>query len=628
MPNGYTGKVLRVDLSSGKTSIDEHDDVFYRTYGGGAGMIAYYLLKEVPPSVDALGPDNHLIVANGPLTGIPVGGTGRNCIGGKSPLTGGFGQADVGGYFGSELKRAGWDGIVVTGVSDKPVYLSIVDDEIEIRDAAHLWGKTSGPTEDTIREELGDKGMRFALIGPPGEKLSNIAGIIVDKSRAAGRTGMAAVMGSKMLKAIAVRGHSNVQVADPEPFKGMAKWVNKAQHERIPTFQPHGTNGGLKSFHDFGGLPTRHFELGHFEDGWENISGERMTEDILLKNETCFACTIRCKRVVEVKDGNYDVSPEYGGPEYETVGAVGSNCEVDDLEAIAYASQLCNEYGLDTIGAGMAISTAMSWWEAGIIDASDTGGIELKFGNAEAMVAMVLQIANREGFGDILANGSAKAAEIVGKGAADHVVAIKGGDFPMHEPRLKNAIGVGFSVSPTGADHNHSIHDTMFTGPGWNMDRANAWGIYEPMEATDLSADKMRLFAAQSNWCWAKNTIGMCIFLPWDLEHITAMMAAATGWNYSSYELMQLGERVVTMARIYNTRAGFTAADDSMPERIFKPFKSGPLAGFQYPRDEWEEGKRVYYGLMGWDDQGIPTRDAVIAQGLGEFADAIESVVA
>ena len=628
MPNGYTGKILRVDLTNGEISIDRHNDVFYRTFVGGAGIIAYYLLKEVPATVDPLGPENHLIIANGVLTGIPVGGTGRNAIGAKSPLTGGWGEADVGGYFGSELKRAGWDGIVFTGASDKPVYLHIEDDEVEIRDAAHLWGLTSGPTEDTLREELGDKGTRFALIGPPGEKLSNIAGIIVDKSRAAGRTGMAAVMGSKKLKAIAVRGHSSVPVADPAPFKDMARWVSKSQHERIPTFQPHGTNGGLKALHDFGGLPTRHFEYGDYEDGWQNISGERMTDDILLKNETCFACTIRCKRVVEVKDGDYEVSPEYGGPEYETIAAVGSNCQINDLEAIAYASQLCNEWGMDTIGVGMAISTAMSWWDAGIIDDSDTGGIELKFGNTEAMVTMVKQIANREGFGDVLANGSAKAAAIVGNGADQHVIAVKNQDYPMHEPRLKVAMGVGFAVSPTGADHNHSIHDTMFTGPGWNLDRAKTWGIYEALDADDLSAEKVRLFFNQSNWCWAKNTIGMCIFLPWDVDHIVDMMKAATGWNYSSYELMQLGQRVSTMARIYNTQAGFTAEDDSMPEQIFKPFKSGPLAGYQYSRDQWSEGKRIYYRLMGWDEEGIPMRDSAVAQGLGEFADAIAPVTA
>ena len=626
MPNGYTGKVLRVNLSTGDIGIEEHDDAFYRRYGGGAGIIAHNLLSEVPPDADALGSDNNFIAAAGVLTGNPLGGSGRNAFGGKSPLTGGFGEGDVGGYFGAELKRAGWDAVIVSGVADRPVYIAIDDDKAEIKDADGVWGLTTGKTEDALREELGDKKYRFAVCGPAGEKLVRVACVIVDKNRAAGRTGLGAVMGSKKLKAIAVRGSENVTVADPDTTREMARWVSQAWKERSGGLQPFGTAGGVKSLHDFGGLPTHNFELGHF-DNYGTLTGQHMADTILVGNDTCYACPIRCKREVEVTDDDrFEVSREYGGPEYETIGAVASNCDVDDLNATARANQICNEYGMDTIGAGMCVSSAMEWWEKGLIDAGDTGGLEMSFGSAHAMVTMMQQLADREGFGDVIAEGVHRAAEAVGGGAVEEALTIKGQELPMHEPKFKIMLGIGYAVSPTGADHNHSTHDTLFGGDGWNLDRARGWGVSGPLEADEESPEKYGLAFHQSNFRWAQNALGMCAFLPWDPQHLVDITSAATGWKFSQMEYQALGQRVQTMARLYNTLVGFTAADDTLPPRLFRAFESGPLEGYEYPREWWEQGKKVFYSLMGWGSDGIPTREGLMGLGLGEFVDKVPAV--
>ena len=612
MANGYWGKILRVNLTDGKITAETPSDEWYRTYWGGRGMIAYYLLHETAPDVDPLGPDNKFIVAPGVLTGVPFGGAGRNSFGAVSPLTGAYGEGEGGGFFGAELKRAGVDGIVFEGVSPKPVYLYVKDGEAELRDAASIWGKTTGEVEDILQEELGDKRIRVAQCGVAGENKVLLSAVCNDLTHYAGRAGLGAVMGSKRLKAVVARGTMQVPVADPDKVRELARWMVEHWAEKSQGLHDHGTANGLMSLHTSGGLPTRNFLQGHF-DGAEKISGPTMTEQILVDRDTCFACPIRCKRVVKTGPP-HNVDPRYGGPEYETLGSFGSTCYVDDLESIAKANELCNAYGLDTIGTGVAIAFAMECFEHGLITTADTDGIELKFGNADAMVKMVEKIARREGFGNVLADGSKRAAAKIGKGAEQYAIQVKGQEVPMHEPRLKHALGVGYGISPTGADHCHNLHDTGYEK---NVTSVNGWGVLQPMPANYLGPEKVRLLKYQTALRSANNCMVICQFLPWDLQQLDALVAAVTGWNSTQFEMLQVGERAVTMARLFNLRRGFTAKDDKLTERFFQPFKSGPLAGVAVDREAWEKARITYYRMMGWDDEGIPTVERLYELGIG-----------
>lgn len=583
MAYGYNGKILRVDLSSKQMSTEEPGDDFYRLYIGGRGFIGYYLLKELDPGIDALSPDNKLIFATGVVTGGRVGGSGRNSVGAKSPLTGGYGDAEAGGYWGPELKRTGYDAIIIEGKSDKPVYLWIGSDGPELRDASHLWGKTTLETQDAMREELGDKNVKTALIGPAGENQVRLACILNDVTHAYGRTGMGAVMGSKNLKGIAVRGKKPPALADPAKIKEIVSWVNENYSKGM---QMLGTAGGVPGLNRGGGLPTRNFKEGVFEEA-DAISGQTMVDTILINRGTCYACPVKCKRVVKV-DKPYKVNPELGGPEYETIGALGSNCGVGNLAAIAKGNELCNANGLDTIGVGNTISFAMECFEEGIITKEDTGGIELKFGNADAMVKMVEMIAKREGIGDILAEGVKRAAEKLGKGASEFAIHSKGQEFPMHMPRFKPGMGMGYAISPTGADHMQGMHD------------ARSW---------DMGPDKVRSFIYSQYSSSLKNCAGVCVFLPYNQKRLTEVIEALTGWNVTDWELMKAGERSLNLARAFNLRSGITRADEILPKRIHEAFTSGPLEGIGYGEEKLNNAISIYYDMMGWDrETGVPGR--------------------
>ena len=607
MPNGYNGKILRVDLSSGRVKTEEYPENFYRQYFGGSGFIGYFLLKELKPGVEPLSPDNKLIFAAGPLTGVPAGGCGRHSVGGKSPLTGGFGEADSGGYWGAELKMAGFDAIIIEGKAEKPVYLYIQDGKAELKDARHLWGMKTLECQNTIREELGDRQIKVAYIGPGGENLVRFACVMNDLDAAAGRTGMGAVMGSKKLKAIAVRGHQRVSIADATTFKEIAKWIadntpitNKGMHD-------FGTARVVAVLNPVGGLPTLNFKLGSIE-GANKIDGQAMLDTIFVKRRACFACPVQCKREVKV-DKPYVVDPQYGGPEYETIAAFGSDCGITDLPAISKGNELANAYGLDTISCGATIAFAMECFENGLLSTKDTGGIELRFGSTEAMVQLVEQIALRQGFGDTLAEGVARVAKKIGPAAEEYAMHIKGQELPMHEPRLKQGLGIGYAISPTGADHCQNIHDTVYTNIGPMLEALYPFGILEPMAADDLSPAKIRLLKYYSEYMHFLNCAVCCYFVMSlslvGLERLTQLVRAVTGWDTTFFELMKVGERAVNMARVFNLREGFTAKDDTMPKRFFSPQPSGPLKVALDPK-AFEEGKALYYQMMGWPN-GVPT---------------------
>ncbi len=621
MPYGYNGKILRVDLSSGKISIDEPDDYFYRTYFGGTALIAYYLLKELKPGVDPLGPENKLIFAAGPVTGAPMGGTGRNGVGAKSPLTGAFGDSQAGGFFGAELKHAGFDAIIVEGQSPKPVYLLIVDGKAEIKDAGHLWGLNTAEAEATVRAETGEKLLRTAAIGPAGENLVRVACVINDLSHAAGRTGMGAVMGSKKLKLVAVRGRGMMDLAQPEKVKELARYMVEHWKDWALGVNDLGTANGIRGLQASGGLPTRNFREGQFE-GYEKICGEAMRDTILVGRGTCYACPIHCKREVRVGEP-WNVEPNYGGPEYETIGAIGSLCGVDDLGAIAKGSALCNAYSLDTIGTGAIIAFAMECFENGVLNSRDTDGLELRFGNAQAMVQMVENIAHRRGLGAVLAEGSRRAARQIGRGAEKFVLTIKGQELPMHEPRFKQGMGMGFAVSPTGADHCHSIHDTLFEKDTVDMVRIRSMGVLQPLPVQDLSLDKVRLCFYDMTMRHAMNCWVTCLISRWSQEKITEVFQAVTGWNSTYLELNKVGERAASLAQVYNLREGFTSADDLLPKRMHTAFTSGPLAGVSVDEDQLHGAITAYYGMMGWNERGVPTRVKLAELGVAWAADEL-----
>jgi aldehyde:ferredoxin oxidoreductase len=606
MPNGYCGKVLYVDLTAQTTRVEEPAEDFYRMYLGGWAFIAYELLKRAPVGVDPFAPENPLVFATGVASGTPIPGSGRHAVGAKSPLTGAFGEADVGGFWSAELKRAGFDAIVVTGKSEEPVYLWIKDGEVEIRSAQHLWGKETADVQAAIREEHGDDKIRVTQCGIAGENLVRYACVISDVNRAAGRTGLGAVMGSKKLRAVAVRGTGDVEVADPEGTKEVVDYV-VGLRERWAGFHENGTGGGIVEMDEVGRLPTRNFREGKFE-GAEKIAGTTMTEQFLVDRGTCHACPIACKRVVK-SDGEYTVDPIYGGPEYESLASLGSICGVDNLEAIAYANQLCNAYGLDTISAGVTIGWAMECFERGSLTLEDTGGVEVRFGDHKVMTQLVEQIARRDGFGDLLAEGSLRAARKIGRDTERYAIQAKGQEFPMHDPRWQFGLGIGYATSPTGADHVHNFHDSGVESEA-GADRMKAFGVFtEPLERTTLPPAKPVLAATVIRAEVMNNCIGVCIFMPYRLSHFRQIVNAVTGWEVTDLELLRVGERALALARLYNAREGFTPADDTHHPRFTEPLMLAGEEGASIPEEQMREAVDLYYELQGWDKEtGAPTR--------------------
>lgn len=603
---GYNGKILRANLSDGTISVDEPDELFYRRYFGGRGFISYFLLKELPRGVDALSPENKLIFAAGPITGIPVVGSGRNSIGAKSPLTNLYGDGEVGGYWGAEFKHAGYDALVIEGRSENPVYLWIHDGQAEIRDARHLWGKTTGECERLIKGELGDRNVRVAQIGVAGENLVRYACVVNDLRHACGRCGIGAVMGSKRLRAIAVRGHQRVELADAGVISSIARWYrdNFKNWKWMANLSLHGTAGGFVAFNKRGVLPTRNFREGVFE-GTSKISAEAIEAGALKERRGCYACPVRCKPVISVGEP-YNVNPIYGGLEFETQAALGSLCGLDNLDALLKGNELCNVNGLDTISTGVTIAFAMECFERGILTEKDTGGLELRFGSAEAVLLLIEMIARKDGLGKVLAEGSARAAQAIGKGVEELAMHVKRQEIPMHDPRWKQGMGLGYALSCTGADHNHNIHDTQFEKV--LVSELNSLGVLEPLPLTDLSSAKVRLLYYGSTWRYMLNCLVICSFIEFTLQQVVDLVRATTGWPTTTFELMKIGERCLQMTRAFNIREGMSKEEDKLPGRFFTPLPSGPNEGLKIEKEAFEKARDIYYDMVGWDKvSGAPT---------------------
>ncbi|MFW6110734.1 MAG: aldehyde ferredoxin oxidoreductase family protein [Thermoproteota archaeon] len=607
MTYGYVGNILRVNLSTGEKIVEHPKEVFYRRYFGGRGLISYYLLKELPKGIDPLSSQNKLIFACGPVTGAPVTGSGRNSVGAKSPLTGAYGEAEVGGFWGSELKRAGFDAVIIEGESSNPVYLWIHNGKVEIKAASHLWGLELKESQQSLQNDLDDRSVKLTQIGPGGENQVKYAAVINGLNHVAGRCGLGAVMGSKKLKAIAVKGDRNVKIADPKRLQKLAKWMAQRVDQVAHNLHHYGTGSHMDEYERTGNLPVKNFSDGTFPEV-DSISAQAVKEQVGGSMGTCFSCVIRCKKEVEVEDSP-KVDPAYGGPEYETLAALGSNCGISDLKAICKANELCQRYGLDTISTGVAVSFAMECFERGLLNEGDTGGVSLKFGNTEAMLQMVKMIGDRTGLGDLLAEGVKRAAERISEEAEELAVHVKGQEVPMQEPRLKPGLGLGYAVSPTGADHQHNMNDTVFSPEA--SEKYKSLGILQSVPLQDLGPRKVRIFKDVVNWRSLDDCLVMCQFPPWSVHQKVDIVRSVTGWNTTAYELMKVSERAINLTRIFNIREGFTELDDCLPSRFFTPKLSGALSDTTLKPEELEEAKKLYYNMMGWTNNGVPAKSTL-----------------
>jgi aldehyde:ferredoxin oxidoreductase len=601
---GYWNRILHVNLGDRSTWIEEPGDAFFRLYAGGRGLIAHYLLRYVPRGADPLGPDNVLIIAPGVVTGAPVPGAGRHSVGAKSPLTGGFGESESGGFWGAELKRAGWDGIVVHGVSSTPVYLWINDGAVEFRDASHLWGRITGDVEEAIVSELEDPRIRVAQIGPAGENLVRFACIVNDLNEVAGRTGMGAVMGSKRLKAIAVRGKIPVKVADQKGLTAVAKWVSSTMQENHRAFNEFGTGAAMQGKNLEGGMPTLNYRLGASETV-VRVDAIAVRDQVRVQMKACYACSVRCKKVVHIEEREeaarqatettyqgktrvafdplrrYRVDPRYGGPEYESLASLGVNLGLDDLIAICKSNEMCNYLGLDTVSLGATLAWAMECFERGILTPEDTGGVPIRFHDADGVVRLVEMIAYRRGVGDLLAEGSLRAARRVGRGADAFLTTVKGMEMAMHDPRHMPVMRASYLLAPTGGDHMRQ------TG--------NRNGL--------------------------RNQVGLCHFLAYDDAQSLDILKAVTGWDVTADEMVTTAHRGLTLARLFNLREGFTRADDRLPRRFHEalPQHAGLSA------EQLEKIVTEYYVEQGWDrESGVPTPETI--KNLGIERDAALAV--
>jgi len=606
---GYAGQILRVNLTTGALSIEPLREDWARDFVGGVGYSARQLYQEIPPKADPLGPENRLMFMTGPVCGtlIPSGSRGSVCA--KSPLTGSFFHSIFGGYWAAELKFAGYDGVIVEGQADRPLYLWIDDDRVELRDATHLWGKDTLTTQAMIREELGDDEVQVATIGEAGEK-GTPYGMILVGIRAAGRGGMGAVMGSKRLKAVAVRGTGSVKVPNMLQVYNTSLKLNEilAGNAGVKGLLEYGTARNTGPLNAAGILPTRNWQTEVFA-GVEGVTGEAMKEQVVKANRACFGCTINCTKYSVVPSGPY--KSVINGPDYEAVFGFGSMCEVDDIKAICKADEICDHYGLDLMSTSCTIAWAMECYEKGIITKEDTGGIDLRFGNAEAMLAMAEKIGKREGLGAILAKGTREASRIIGKGSERFAVHVKGLELAGHTPRPFASAAVGYATGPRGGSH----HDARTTAEKMGLSDRK---VLDDKAALAAEVNHFLIFNDSVILCHLAETVWGPIGVT---ENAVEALNAVTGWNLDVEEGRKIAERQWNMIRCFSAREGFTRKDDQLPPRITEdPIPEGPMKGAVMPRETLERLKNDYYSYRGWDlETGNPTREKLLELGL-EFA--------
>lgn len=616
---GFMGKILRVKLTDHKITEEPLPEKDAEMFLGGNGLASKYLFDNLEKGADPLGPENKLVIMTGPLTGTISPSSGRFSAVAKSPLTGLWGSSNSGGRWGRDLKRSGYDGIIVEGMAKKPVYLIINDGVAELKEATSIWGQNAKETTGLIIEELG-KQFNVACIGQAGENLVRYASIMNDEDRTLGRCGLGAVMGSKRLKAIAVAGKQQIELADKEKFNEAAKKAIDFIEESLLkiTLEVYGTDMVLDLVNIKGGLPTRNWKSGSCTYT-DKINGPAINEKILVGRTACFACPIACGRLSEVKTGKYACKGE--GPEYESVGSLGTMCDVSDLEAITFAHLLCNQYGLDTVSTGSTIAFAMECFEKGILTLAETEGLEIRFGNADVMIELIRKIAKREGIGNLLAEGTKRMSQKLGKGSEAFAMHVKGLELPAYDCRATKITGLGFATANRGGDHITAYVQgpTFLDIPFLIVEESTIKDatIENPVEAKVVKdmEDALTVF----------DSVGCCKFMGMALmaEDIVPLIVNATGWNFDVDAFRKAGERIFNLARAFNIREGCGRAEDTLPERLLKePLQDGPAKGLVV---DLEPLLNSYYEFRGWDKTtGKPTPKKLRELGLDYLIEKME----
>ncbi len=653
MSGGYVGRFLNLDLSNDKIKEERPEERVYRDFLGGTGLGVWHIYNHQMTGVNPLGPENIIGFVTGLLNGTKVPFSGRYTVVGKSPLTKTWGDANSGGFFGPELKQAGYDAIFIKGISKKPVYLWIKDGEPEIRDASHLWGRDTTETLDIIRSEVGDEKVRVVSIGPSGEKLSLISCIINDKGRAAARSGLGAVMGSKKLKAIAVRGTERVPIDDQKrltdvsermlkslrrsPYlptkvmmtllKPIIPWILRRGVVGMPevgyvteSYIKYGTAGGMSPCSEMGDAPCKNWAGVGFRDFPMRTKSYKISDDYVVKYNkrkyACAACPIGCGAIVKIEGGPYALE-EGHKPEYETLAAFGSMTLNDNVESIIKANDICNRYGIDTISAGATIAFAMECYENNILTKDDTDGIELTWGNTEAIVRTLEKLAEHDGFGELLADGVKVAAERIGKGADEYAMHVHGQEIPMHDPRLNPSFATAYVTDPTPARHTKGGAGTLELGLSSNPFK----DVKLPRVKRFQYKGKGKVHATLSKLHITLDSLGMCQFLSYFGSFpIIDAIEAVTGWDFSTEELMKTGERIQALRQLFNVREGIKPSDFKLPDRIkgIPPLPAGPSAGITIDLDSMVE---EFYKAMDWSlEDGKPSEERLKSLGLAEMS--------
>lgn len=601
---GCFGRYLKVDLSDRSLEEYEIPDEWLHKYMGGRGIGARILLEEMNGGEDPLGPENILIFATGPLQGTKIPGSGRHVVLSKSPKTGSVSGSYAGGFFAHELATTGYDGMMIEGKADSPVYISIDEKGPSINEADDMWGEEVADVDEELKEIHG--GGRVAAIGEAGENLIRFSCIINDRNRAAGRPGFGAVMGSKNLKAILAKGTKELPVHDEERLKEKKRdFFDQLQESGTVEWGKYGTTGAIEPLDEMGILPTKNFQEGVFDQA-EEIDGTVLYEEILEERDNCTACPVRCKRVVKTEFAGEEVEERYGGPEYETIATFGSLCLNSDLSSIALANQKCNKYGIDTISAGDTIAFLMEASEKGILDR------DIEWGDSEAMIDLIDKIAKREGIGEQLADGIDEFAEKIG---ADFAVTSKGQEIPMHEPRGKRGLGLSYAASPRGGTHNEGFHDTGAAEiPELGLEKISGRFSFEgKAEAVKIFED-IRSFV---------NSSILCIFVvsqsgeDYNLPLIRDMMEAVTGLDIDADEMQRIGERNYNLLKLHSAREGFGREDDGLPARLKESLPRGESAEEPIDEDELQKTIDEYYRERGWKDNG-PTSEKLNSLSMSE----------
>jgi aldehyde:ferredoxin oxidoreductase len=615
---GYKGKILKINLSMKNTSIIDFSDEFARKYLGGNGFAVRHIFDMVDPRMDAFDATNVIAMMTGPFQGINIPTAGKYYMATKSPLTNGYFDSVSGGYIGAQMKFAGFDGMLITGKSDKPVYLFIEDGKVEFRPADKLWGKMTGETQELVKEEHGDPNLCVSAIGPAGENLVRYACVITEY-RAAGRGGVGAVMGSKNLKAIAVRGSGINEVAEPEKFNDWINWYT-VEAKKIPSLATglptYGTPALVAAIGKMLGALGTYNHQTEFYDQWESLSGERLKKEFWVKDTACPACPIACGKVFAVTEGKWKGAMSEG-PEYETIYSLGSMCGISDIGAIIKGDSLCDEWGLDTITYGVTASFIMEAYQKGLISKENTDGVNFKFGNDDAMIAYIEKTAKREGLGQLMAEGSLRASRMIGGDSERYAIQVKGLEFPGHSARALRGMALGYATATRGASH----HDPRPTG-----------------EYAGVSDRK----AVEGKAVWVigtqqMTTIGDCLVQCHFLERLLGftltqkfvdMINPVTGFNYSFGELVDVAERVLDLERAFNVRTGIRRVDDTLPRRFLEePISDGPSKGMNTDEPTLNRMLDDFYGLKEWDPKtGIPTKQKLVRMGLEDVALTLEKL--